>query len=207
MSRRFDDDYLVGIAPDTDTTLVERAQHGDRSALETLLRRHHARLVSVCARILGDRSDADDAAQNALISIVRNIAGFDGRSSFGTWAHRIAANAALDELRKRARRPTPTDAGRLDAGVGDDATSAVNSRLTLARHLAERPDDYREAVLLRDILDLEYEEIALLLGIPIGTVRSRIARGRGRLADLVRDGNRTNDDERPTRADEAGTHP
>jgi RNA polymerase sigma-70 factor (ECF subfamily) len=191
---------------DSDATLVDRARAGDRSAFDVLLRRHHPRLVSVCARILGNRGDAEDAAQNALISIVRNIATFDGRSSFGTWAHRIAANAALDELRKRIRRPTPADDGRLEV-PGSDATAAVDARLTIAGLLVELPEEFREAVVMRDILDLEYDEIASTLGVPVGTVRSRIARGRGRLADLARDGNQTPDIGRPNRVESERRQP
>lgn len=190
----------------TDTVLVDRAKRGDRSAFESLLRRHHPRLVSICSRILGNRADADDAAQNALISIVRNLESFDGRSSFGTWAHRIAANAALDELRRRRRRPTPDDGRRLDHAPSRDLAAAVDARLTLRTHLAELPEDFREAVVLRDVLDLEYEEIASLLGVPIGTVRSRIARGRARLAESIDGGNLRADDERQTQADEAGSN-
>ena len=97
---------LRSIATIDDAQLVTAAQAGDRGALDQLLRRHYDRVHSVCRRITGSASDADDACQEALIKIVRNLPRFDGRSSFGTWAYRIATNASLDELRKRQRRPS-----------------------------------------------------------------------------------------------------
>src|SRR6187551_2363326 len=98
-----------------DRQLVAAAQAGDQRALETLLRRHYDRVHAVCRRVAGSSRDADDAAQEAMISIVRGLPRFDGRSQFSTWVYRIATNAALDELRRRKRRP----ALRV---VGDDET-------------------------------------------------------------------------------------
>ena len=180
----------------TDDELIERARNGDSAALDDLLRRHHTRLHSVCLRILGRRADADDAAQNALIAIVRGLPTFDGRSAFSTWAYRIATNAALDELRRRRRRPPP----RLDPTEATGRTPepdpraerallAFENRELVERALTELPDDFRVAVVLRDVADLDYESIASILDVPIGTVRSRIARGRALLADAI--GNRT----------------
>lgn len=179
----------------TDDELIERARNGDSAALDDLLRRHHTRLHAVCLRILGRRADADDATQNALIAIVRGLPSFDGRSAFSTWAYRIATNAALDELRRRRRRPQP----RLDTTEAtgrspepdpraERALAAFENRELVERALAELPDDFRVAVVLRDVADLDYESIASILDVPIGTVRSRIARGRALLADAI--GNR-----------------
>lgn len=190
----------------TDDELIERARNGDSEALDDLLRRHHTRLHAVCLRILGRRADADDAAQNALIAIVRGLPTFDGRSAFSTWAYRIATNAALDELRRRRRRPQP----RLDPTEATSRTPepdpraerallAFENRELLERALAELPDDFRVAVVLRDVADLDYESIASILDVPIGTVRSRIARGRALLADAI--GNRTTGSERHSSPD------
>ena len=88
----------------TTTSWSTAAQGGDRGALDQLLRRHYDRVHAVCRRITGNDADAADAAQEAMIAIVRNLDRFDGRSSFGTWAYRIATNASLDELRRRKRR-------------------------------------------------------------------------------------------------------
>lgn len=190
----------------TDDELIERARNGDSEALDDLLRRHHTRLHAVCLRILGRRADADDAAQNALIAIVRGLPTFDGRSAFSTWAYRIATNAALDELRRRRRRPQP----RLDPTEATGRTPepdpraerallAFENRELVERALAELPDDFRVAVVLRDVADLDYESIASILDVPIGTVRSRIARGRALLADAI--GNRTTGSERHSSPD------
>lgn len=188
----------------TDDELVERAQEGDSAALEELLRRQHPRLHAVCTRILGRRADADDATQNALIAIVRGLPSFDGRSAFSTWAYRIATNAALDELRRRRRRPQPrlTESDNRSDPVdrhSDEAMRALENREVVERALAALPDEFRVAVVLRDVADLDYASIATVLDVPIGTVRSRIARGRALLADGV--GNRTSASERQTSPD------
>ena len=174
------------------------AQDGDRNALDTLLRRHHDRLYGLCRRVTGNDADADDACQEALIAIVRSLHGFDGRSAFSTWSYRVATNACLDELRRRRRRPEPglpddhagSGAGAPGATVGGgrgggDAFAGVDARLTLDIALTGLPHDYRVAVVLRDLCGLAYEEIAEVLGIPIGTVRSRIARGRAALLPIL----------------------
>jgi RNA polymerase sigma-70 factor (ECF subfamily) len=149
-----------------------------------LLRRHHDRIHGLCRRITGNAADALDATQEALVAIVRGLHRFDGRAAFATWSYRIATNACLDELRRRRRRPViglpeqesprPASSVALDTGVTD--------RLALDDALAGLPPEFRAAVVLRDLCQLDYAEIAEVLGIPAGTVRSRIARGRGALA-------------------------
>lgn len=175
------------MAESSDHELVEAAQGGDRRALDSLLRRHYPRIHLACSRILFDGADADDAAQNAMISIVRGLDSFDGRSAFSTWAYRIATNAALDEVRRRSRRPRGF--GENSPEVVDErasrGSSAIDERDALERALRRLPPEFRTAVVLRDVLDLEYDAIAEILGVPIGTVRSRIARGRAGLAELL----------------------
>lgn len=182
----------------TDQELVAAATAGDRDALDRLLRRHHERIAAVCRRVTGNASDGADATQEALIAIVRGLGRFDGRSSFSTWAYRIAVNASLDELRRRRRRPTESlDDGRPrpEPSVGD-REAGVDDRLALGAALAALPDEFRTAVVLRDIGDLDYAEIAEVLGVAVGTVKSRIARGRGLLSRQI--GNREGGDDRPT---------
>ncbi|MEM8621297.1 MAG: sigma-70 family RNA polymerase sigma factor [Actinomycetota bacterium] len=171
-----------------DEALVEAAQAGDRFALDQLLRRHYDRVYAVCRRVVGSQRDADDACQEALIKITRSVPRFDGRSSFGTWAYRIATNAALDELRKRRRRPTPHDDDNPEIADPRGARNVelVDERLALDEALEQLSDDLRSAVVLRDVADLDYHEIADTLDIPVGTVKSRIARGRAALADHLR---------------------
>jgi RNA polymerase sigma-70 factor (ECF subfamily) len=188
----------------SDSELVAAAQQGDTAALDLLLRTHFDRVFAVCRRITGNPHDAADASQNALIAIVRALPNFDGRSSFATWAYRIASNASLDELRRRGRRPL--------LAVGDDDETpepADTSSWKFDEQLVDRdaidaairdlPDDFRIPLVLRDIVDLEYAEIADQLGIPLGTVKSRIARGRAALMSKL-SGNQPTDPKRPTEA-------
>ncbi len=185
------------------------AQGGDRAALDALLRRHHDRILAVCRRIAGNEADALDATQEALIAIARGIRRFDGQAAFSTWAYRVATNACLDELRRRRRRPTPglpddLDATRPTALPGPSSLDAVPERMVIDAALAQLPEEFRVAVVLRDLCDLDYAEIAAVLDLPPGTVRSRIARGRGQLARLLAPGNQAAGAERPTpRADPA----
>lgn len=157
-------------------------------ALNDLLRENYAMIRSVCWRILNNESDAEDATQNAMISIARRIDTFDARSAITTWIYRIATNAALDELRRRRRRPTSTSDERLLRIVDSSSErgfTAVESADYLSAALDQIPEDFRVALVLRDVADLDYDEIGRILDIPGGTVRSRIARGRARLADIV----------------------
>jgi RNA polymerase sigma-70 factor, ECF subfamily len=188
---------------------VAAAQAGDRDALEALLRRHHDRLWALCRRLTGNHADAEDALQDALIAIARGIRRYDGRAAFTTWSYRVATNACLDELRRRRRRPVPEMPEPLGVGASSDgpggglvappalpAVEAVADRLDIDAAIAQLPQDFRAAVVLRDLCDLDYAEIAHVLGIPPGTVRSRIARGRRQLADLL--GNPSGASDRPS---------
>ena len=189
----------------SDDELAAAARSGDTDATEALLRSHLARIHATCRRLCRDPGDAEDAAQESLIAIVRGLPRFDGRSSVSSWIYRITTNACMDELRRRRRRPVPEEpsgdpawaeissrgSGQPAAPGADrgsdpaDAAVASELRAQLADALGELPEDYRVAVVLRDVADLEYSTIAEVLGVPVGTVRSRIARGRGRLADLL----------------------
>jgi RNA polymerase sigma-70 factor, ECF subfamily len=153
--------------------------------MEALLGRHYERVHTICRRLAGNDADADDACQEALLAIVRGLARFDSRSSFSTWSYRVASNACLDEMRRRNRRPAllPSMPERPGSGPGIETT--VTDRVTLADALPRLPEEFRVPVVLRDVAGLDYAEIAETLGIPPGTVRSRIARGRRQLSDLV----------------------
>jgi RNA polymerase sigma-70 factor (ECF subfamily) len=179
---------------------VRAARDGDRSALDTLLRRHYDRLYALCRRMTGDDADAADACQEALIAIVRGLPSFDGRSAFGTWAYRVATNACLDELRRRRRRPEPgLPEGSAEVASPGDAVEGATTRLDLDRALQALPADYRAVIVLRDVCDLSYDEIAHVLNIPPGTVRSRIARGRSALMPSLAPGRNSDpSSERPT---------
>lgn len=180
------------------------AQQGDRAALDALLRRHHDRIHLVCRRLAGNEADGLDATQEALIAIARGIGRFDGRAAFSTWAHRVATNAALDELRRRRRRPVPglpeetSDDARPVGARPSAAIEGLPDQLAIDAALTLLPVEFRAPVVLRDLCDLDYAEIADILSIPPGTVRSRIARGRAQLARLLEERNQTTGGERPS---------
>lgn len=186
----------------TDDDLVAAAKRGDRRAMDELLRRHYDRVHAVCRRIAGTTRDADDAAQEAMIRVIRNIDKFDGRSAFGTWVYRIATNTALDELRRRKRRPQLHVVGDddMEHEPADEMSHRhiddVADRITIDDALAELPEDFKAVVVMRDVGDLDYAEIAAALDIPVGTVKSRIARGRRILVEKL--GNQEPPAERPT---------
>jgi RNA polymerase sigma-70 factor, ECF subfamily len=195
----------ASLASADDLTLVRAAQNGDRSAMDHLLRRHFDRIHSVCRRITGNEADAADASQEAMVAMVRGLHHFDGRSSFATWAYRVATNASLDELRRRRRRPA-SSLDELDDNSGHtmpDASAGhaihhVPERMALEAALRQLPEEFRVPVVLRDVADLDYADIAAVLDIPVGTVKSRIARGRLALGAALRAGNQTPHLERPT---------
>lgn len=173
-----------------DGELIRAAQNGDMASLEILLDRHHDRLRAVCAKVVGRGADADDATQMALISIVKNLDKFDGRAAFTTWSYRIATNAAIDELRKRNRRQATSlddDEQPMHLAAVGNLGEATTARLVVNEGLEQLPEEFRLPVILRDLCGMDYEQISEVLDIAPGTVRSRIARGRGKLADLIGD--------------------
>ena len=185
-----------------DDELATAAAQGDRDALDALLHKHSGMVHAVCRRILNNSEDALDATQEALIAIARRIETFDGRSQFSTWCYRVATNAALDEVRRRGRRPAPVEIVGEPRVPGGSIDDAVADRLDVDAALAHLSPEHRAAVALRDLVGLDYGEIAKVLEIPPGTVRSRIARGRAALADHLADreddGNQTPASEHPT---------
>jgi RNA polymerase sigma-70 factor (ECF subfamily) len=168
---------------DDDAELARRAAGGDRRALERLLDRQADLIHAVCRRIIAHPEDALDATQEAMIAVARSISTFDGRAAFSTWCYRIATNAALDELRRKRRRPLPAHPdGPEPVAAGSTPDDVVAARLDVDAALARVPEEFRAAVVLRDLCDLDYAQIAEVLELPPGTVRSRIARGRALLA-------------------------
>jgi RNA polymerase sigma-70 factor (ECF subfamily) len=183
------DRYGPRIVPQlADEALVEAAIGGDERALDALLRRHQDRVWAICRRLAGNDADAADAAQEALITVVRRLDRFDGRARFTTWLYRVVTNACLDELRRRGRRPVPIDDEVLGAepARGSPAVDVeVADRLDVDAALAQLSPEFRAPVVLRDLCGLDYAEIAEVLQLAPGTVRSRISRGRAALAHLL----------------------
>lgn len=169
----------------TDEDLLEQAAAGDQSAFTALVRRHEDRVFGIAIRITGDRADALDATQDTFVAVFRQAGSFRAEAAFTTWLYRVAVNACRDLLRRRRRLPEPTEEvpERPRPGIGTE--DLVGLRLDLAQALARLPDEYRDAVLMHDVGAIPYEEIAQITGVALGTVKSRISRGRRRLAELL----------------------
>ena len=171
-----------------DDELIRRFLTGNTDAFTLLVERHRQRVYNICLRLLGDADDAADAAQDAFVSVLTKLDSFRGEAAFTTWLHRIAVNACYDLTRRRRRQPMLRLAGDGDATdedtgppVADPADELAGTRDVVAA-LRVIPEEFRTAVVLADLQDLPYEEIAKVLDVPIGTVKSRVHRGRIALA-------------------------
>lgn len=181
---------------DPDRAAVDEAQAGSASAFEALVMRYQTRMVNYAVAMVHDQGIAEDVAQETFVRAWRGLDRFRGESSFKTWLYRIASNVARTHLDRRGRqarvgdRSLDDDAERLQAGdvpsAAPDAETALVTRDTIDRALAELPEELRLALVLRDVEGLDYKEIAVVTGAPIGTVESRIFRARRRLRGLLR---------------------
>jgi RNA polymerase sigma-70 factor (ECF subfamily) len=182
-------EFPLSAAPESEIQLlIERARGGDTRAFEDLARREERALYRHALRIVGTTSDAEDVVQDALFSAWRSIASFQGLS-FRAWLFRIATNRALDQLRSRKRRPElPLEPPEDDdvtwaepVDTGPDLNQLAGDREALAlveTALGALPAEQRTALLLRDVEGFPYEDIAVITSVEIGTVKSRIHRGR-----------------------------
>jgi RNA polymerase sigma-70 factor (ECF subfamily) len=171
-----------------DLLLVQRFVAGDRSAFDDLIRAHEDRVFSICLRVMGNRESALDATQETFLTLFRKADRFTGKAAFSTWLYRVAMNTCYDQLRKEKRRradslPEHHDPSDETAQVG---FTSVELRPDLEQALAQVPEEFRAAVILSDLEDLAISDIATVLEIPPGTVKSRIFRGRRLLADILR---------------------
>ncbi len=166
-----------------DRRLLAAHVSGDRSAFGTLVAEHQGRLYAVAVRTLGDREEAADALQDALLSAYRNAASFRGESRVTTWLHRIVVNACLDRARRRAARPAvPLPEGAAEPVQPGDPLADRETAAEVQAALAALPVEQRAALVLVDLAGLPVEEAARVLGCPVGTLKSRCSRGRARLA-------------------------
>ncbi|MFF7967249.1 RNA polymerase sigma factor SigM [Streptomyces sp. NPDC007903] len=175
-----------------DEDLLARHVQGDPDAFGEIVRRHRDRLWAVALRTLGDREEAADAVQDALVSAYRAAHTFRGQSAVTTWLHRITVNACLDRIRKAASRKTAPvdDPERLEQLLEPhESASAPAERNDLHRQLLEAlgtlPVEQRAALVLVDMQGYPVAEAARILDVPTGTVKSRCARGRARLLPLL----------------------
>lgn len=175
----------------TDAELVSAHLAGDGDAFAVLVRRHRDRLWALALRTLGDPEDAADAVQEALISALRGLDRYRGDSAVTTWLHRIVVNACLDRVRRNAVRPTSPLPEHETAPAGRDTHDPIEARLTaldVTAGLQQLPVEQRAALILVDMYGWSVADAAAVLDCPAGTVKSRCARGRARLAPLLRPG-------------------
>ena len=187
---------------DEDHGLVIAAKNGDMDAFEALVERYERRVYTIAARMLGDREDARDVAQDAFLRVYRALPGFQGESKFSTWLFRIVSNLSVDMLRKRRGdaafsldAPFADDGGD-GGGSADDLPDAAievaaevenaEFRALVWRAVSLLPDAQRAIIVMRDFEDLSYPEIADILACPPGTVKSRLNRARAKLREVMR---------------------
>jgi len=192
-----------------DQILVERVQRGDKKAFELLVSKYQRKLMRLVSRLVYDQAEAEDVVQEAFIKAYRALPNFRGESAFYTWLYRIGINTAKNHLVTQGRKaPTSTDADVDEAeGFADaDGLKDINTpeSLLLSKQIAQTvnaamhalPEELRNAITLREIEGLSYDEIAEVMLCPIGTVRSRIFRAREAIADKLRPLLGTNIDQR-----------
>jgi RNA polymerase sigma-70 factor (ECF subfamily) len=174
-------------ATDTDEQLVRRFQEGSSAAFEALVARHGTRIYNLCLRVLGDPDEAADASQDTFLTALRKLNTFRGEAAFTTWLHRVAVNACYDSLRRKRRRPMlhlvseEQGEGQEPGPPFPDPSDDVARSVDVARALQQVPEEFRVVLVMADVQDLPYEEIARVLEVPVGTVKSRVFRGRAAL--------------------------
>lgn len=184
---------------DEERRLIEAGQKGDVAAFNQLVQRYQGRVYTVCYRMLGDPEGAADAAQDTFLSVFRSLHRFRG-GSFRAWVLRIATNTCYDVLRARKRRPTTSLDAAFDSDTDgpylnppdpgeqpDDVALRHELGAAIQQSLAELPDDQRLVIILSDIQGLSYQEIARITAANLGTVKSRLSRGRARLRDMLKE--------------------
>ena len=185
-------------ASETDQKLVQRAQRGDLRAFDLLVLKYQGRISALVSRYISDPGEVEDVTQEAFIKAYRALERFRGDSAFYTWLYRIAANAAKNHLVAKGRRPR-SDASIEDAEAFDEFGSSSDSGSPEAIAMGDElvgvvdaamqalPEELRAALTLRELEGLSYDDIAEVLGCPVGTVRSRIFRAREAIDERVRE--------------------
>jgi RNA polymerase sigma-70 factor (ECF subfamily) len=172
--------------PVRDEDLVRRYLSGDRGAFAALVERHERRMYNLALRMTGREEDARDATQDAFLTALRKLSSFRGEAAFTTWMHRVTVNACYDLLRKRQRQPLldlgDEDHARPEPPPAPDPADATSLSVDVQRALLEVPEHFRAVMILHDVHDLPQDEVASILEIPVGTVKSRLHRGRVALA-------------------------
>lgn len=167
--------------------LLARAAEGDHDAFTRVMKTHEDRIFAVCMRMLADREAALDVTQETFITAFRKAHQFKGNSAVGTWLYRIAVNNCYDHLRRNKRKPADSLPEHFDQAdpFATEEVEASAHRKEIEEALASLPKEYRAAVILADMEGMSLPEVAQALGVPVGTVKSRLFRGRRMLAERL----------------------
>jgi RNA polymerase sigma-70 factor, ECF subfamily len=168
-----------------DVTLVGRVLAGDTAAFEVLVRRHQRVLFTVALRMLGDREEAQDAAQSAFVKAYEKLGSFNANYRFFSWIYRIVVNECLNVRRARPPAAEPGTFEPVAPGEALELLEAQDRRRIVQGAILALPNDYRQVIVLRHFTELSYGEISTALGIPVKTVKSRLYTARQRLAELL----------------------
>jgi RNA polymerase sigma-70 factor (ECF subfamily) len=160
-----------------DKELVARFQQGEEDAFVTLMERHERHVYNLSYRMLGGAEDARDATQDAFLSCFRHLPSFRGEAAFSTWLHRIAVNACYDIVRRR-KPATSLEEELIEPPAGTDHAEQASAAADVQRALLEVPPEFRSVLIMHELQDMPVEEVARALEIPVGTVKSRLHRGR-----------------------------
>ena len=170
----------------SDDELIRRHLTGDRAAFGALVERHQKRVYNLAFRMLGRPEDASDATQDAFVTAMRKLEGFRGASTFTTWLHRVTVNTCYDALRKRQREVPVDEEDQPETAAPGDLADESAAAVDVQRALLEVPEEFRAVLVLHDVQGVPYEAIAEAIGAPVGTVKSRLHRGRVSLARALR---------------------
>jgi len=169
-----------------DGELLERFRSGDARAFDEIVTRHERRVFAIAARICRHAEDARDVTQEVFVTALRTLGGFRGEARLSTWFHRVTVNASLDLVRRRSRREGPSVEDMTERPADDpgpEAEAIVSARAAeVHRALGRLAPEHRVVIVLHDLQDLDYAEVAAALEVPVGTVKSRLHRARLALA-------------------------
>jgi RNA polymerase sigma-70 factor (family 1) len=175
----------MGPSPDPDRELVQKAQDGDRSAFNQLVLKYRNRVMGIATRMVGDRTEAEDLAQDVFVRVFHGLEDFQGEALFSTWLYRIVANSCLNQRKKRSFRTRIHESLEATELVLPDLSSNPHTllerkelRVYVEKAIQALPHEQRMVLVLRDVEGLSYEEIADCLELELGTVRSRLHRAR-----------------------------
>lgn len=177
-----------------ESSLIKRATEGDNEAFESLMSAYERKVYALCLRMMGNRQDGEDAAQEAMVRIWQKLPQYRGEAAFSTWVYRVTASACTDAIRKRSLRAQPSLEAMREEGfepqdgapTPQQALESAERREAMRRAIAGVPEQMRSVFLLRDVHGLSVEETARVLHVSSGTVKSRLSRAREKIAAALR---------------------